>query len=218
VKLGRLKSHLGTIYEWKQDKSGNTYLEAFMPQMIDEISEKFEQARGKKAKEYATTGTPGKTLKKNEGNMVDIDAYRSIVGKIMYNATKIAPEICNAVRELAGHLSNPGEEHWKALERCVGYLTIEGTKPLCLRKPRVLQSISDCDSDYAEDENDRKSISGRINTLGVMTTNWKSQKQNTVSLSSSEAQYQALSECVQESVFTKKFGGVNRKEKTRHHK
>jgi hypothetical protein len=31
--------------------------------------------------------------------MIDIDAYRSIVGKIMYYATKIAPEICNAVRE-----------------------------------------------------------------------------------------------------------------------
>jgi hypothetical protein len=61
--------------------------------MIDKISEKFEQAREKKAKEYTTPGTPGKKLKKNEGNMVDIDAYRSIVGKIMYYATKIAPEI-----------------------------------------------------------------------------------------------------------------------------
>jgi hypothetical protein len=58
--------------------------------------------------------------------MVDIDAYRSVVGKIMYYATKITPEICNAVRELEGH-SNPGEEHWKALERCVVYLTSEGT-------------------------------------------------------------------------------------------
>jgi hypothetical protein len=117
--------------------------------------------------------------------MVDIDAYRSIVG-----------------RELAGHLSNPGVEHWKALERCVGYLTSEGTKPLCLRKPRVLQSSSDCDSDYAKDEHNRKRISGLINTLGRMTTNWTSKKQNTVLLSSSEAEYQALSECVQEYVFT----------------
>jgi hypothetical protein len=35
-----------------------------------------------------------------------------------------------------------------------------------------------------------------------MTTNWTSKKQQTVSLSSSEADYQELSECVQESVFT----------------
>jgi hypothetical protein len=35
-----------------------------------------------------------------------------------------------------------------------------------------------------------------------MTTNWTSKKQQTVSLSSSEAEYQALCECVHESVFT----------------
>jgi hypothetical protein len=119
----------------------------------------------------------------------------------MYYATKIAPEICNAVRELAGHLSTLGEDHWKALERCVGYLAGEGRKPLCLRRPNVLQSISDCDLDYAKDENDMRSVSGRMNTLGVMTINWTSKKQHMVSLSSPEVEYQALSECVQEAVF-----------------
>jgi hypothetical protein len=44
--------------------------------------------------------------------------------------------------------------------------------------------------------------SGRINMLGGMTTNWTSKKLQTVSLSSSEVEYQALSECIQESVFT----------------
>jgi hypothetical protein len=97
--------------------------------------------------------------------MIDLDAYRSIAGRIMYYATKIAPEICKAVRELAGHLSNPGEDYWKALERCVGYLTDQGTKALCLKKPRVLQPISDCDSDYAKNDNDRRSVSGQINTF-----------------------------------------------------
>jgi hypothetical protein len=33
---------------------------------------------------YATPGTPGKTLGKNTGPMVELDAYRSIVGKISY--------------------------------------------------------------------------------------------------------------------------------------
>jgi hypothetical protein len=40
----------------------------------------------------------------------------------MYYTTKLAPELSNVARELATHLSNPGKEHWKALERCVGYL------------------------------------------------------------------------------------------------
>jgi hypothetical protein len=73
--------HLGIAYDWKQDKLGNTYLEASMPKMIEEINEKFEKARGKNAKDYVTPRTPGKTLMKNEGAMIDIDAYRSIVGR-----------------------------------------------------------------------------------------------------------------------------------------
>jgi hypothetical protein len=53
-----------------------------MPKMIDDISEKFfEKARGKKAKVYVTPGTPGKTLRKNEGAMIYLDAYRSICWK-----------------------------------------------------------------------------------------------------------------------------------------
>jgi hypothetical protein len=85
-----------------------------MPKLREEISDKFESVVGKKAKVYATSGTPGKTLVKNIGPMVElVDAYRSMVGKIKYYATKIAPMICKAV---AVHLSNVGTEHWKALE------------------------------------------------------------------------------------------------------
>jgi hypothetical protein len=29
-RLGRLKKHLGIMYDWKQDKAGNTYLEAYI--------------------------------------------------------------------------------------------------------------------------------------------------------------------------------------------
>jgi hypothetical protein len=48
----------------------------------------------------------------------------------------------------------------------------------------------------------KKSISGRINTLGGMISNWTSKKQSTPALSSTEAEYQAMSECAQESMFT----------------
>ena len=42
-----------------------------------------------------------------------------------------------------------------------------------------------------------------MNTVGGMITNWASKKQETVSLSSTEAEYQALSECAQEAMFTR---------------
>jgi hypothetical protein len=96
------------------------------------------------------------------------------------------------------------------LEQCVGYLTYIGTQPLCLRKPSVLQhSISDCDSDYAKDENNRRSVSGRINMMGGMTTNWTSKKQKTMSLSSSEA----ISERASISIHSEVGTGANRRKK-----
>jgi hypothetical protein len=120
----------------------------------------------------------------------------------MYYTKKIAPDLSNAARELASHLSNPGADHWKALERCVGYITHQQNSALTFRTPRELRSISLCDSDYAKNETDRRSISGRINTMGGMITNWTSKKQSTVTLSSTEAEYHSLSECAQESMFT----------------
>jgi hypothetical protein len=81
--LGRLKKHLGIIYDWKQDKAGNTYLESSMPKMIEDISYKLEIALGKKAKIYVTPRMPGKTLVNSTVPMVELDAYRSIVGKII---------------------------------------------------------------------------------------------------------------------------------------
>jgi hypothetical protein len=77
-----------------------------------------------------------------------LDKYRSIVEKILYYTTKMAPDIGNAARELATHLSNPSEEHCKALERCVGYLCHSSYGGLTLRRPRELTSISDTDLDY----------------------------------------------------------------------
>ena len=68
--------------------------------------------------------------------------------------------MANACRELASHLSNPGEEHWKSLVRAVGYVKgrQEGSG-LKLRCPKELRSISYCDSNYAQDADDRKSSS-----------------------------------------------------------
>jgi hypothetical protein len=201
--LGQLCKHLGIMWKWHKDKEENCYLEATMPHMIEDIVKLFTEVTGKQPKKAATPGYPGKYLQKNEGEIVNLEPYRSIVGKLIYYMTKIGPDLSNAVRDLSAHLSNPGEEHWKSLERCVGYLNERQDKGLILKRPKSLQSISYTDSDYAKDEKDRKSISGRINTVGGMITNWSSKKQTTVSLSSTEAEYQALSECAQEAMFTR---------------
>lgn len=57
------------------------------------------------------------------------------------------------------------------------------------------------DSDWAEDRDDCRSVSGYVFRVGVGSISWRSKKQPTVSLSSSEAEYKALSECCKEGLW-----------------
>ena len=69
-----------------------------------------------------TPGLPGTSLSKNDAHTVLHSEYRSMVGKILYFVKKISPICANACRELSQHLENPGEAHWKAVERLLGFL------------------------------------------------------------------------------------------------
>ena len=201
-RLGRMKKHLGVWYEWKRDDEG-IYVVASMNKMVNEIDEAFQEATGKRAKFAKTPGFPGKMLSKNVGAIVNLKAYRSLVGKLLYYMTKVAPEMANAVRDLSSHMSNPGEDHWKSLERCVGYLvhlSVE-KRGLVFRKPKELQSISYADGDYAKCEDTRRSISGNLNTIGGTLTNFCSKKQDTVALSTAESELNSYSLCCQEALF-----------------
>jgi hypothetical protein len=200
--LGKLKKHLGVWWTWHKDKDGNTYLEADMKKMRLDIIESFEKARPDiKLKNYSTPATPGTTLKKNEGKIIQESDYRSVVGKALYLTTKVAPELCNACRELSTHLSSPSDEHWKELGRLVGYMKHRKQDGIMYRTPSELRSISFSDSDYAKCEETRRSVSGRVNTLGGMLTNMTSKKQGSVTLSSTEAELVAGTECAQEAMF-----------------
>jgi hypothetical protein len=199
--LGRLKKHLGVWYDWKTDDKGETYVVASMKRLEDEIVESFETSVGRSAKEAETPGYPNKFLSKNKGEPVKMTEYRSIVGKIMYLMTKVAPDLANPARELAQHLSNPGEEQWKALERLVGHIKARYYEGLTYRKPKELRPISFVDSDYAKNIDDRKSISSGLHTLGGTLVNWESKTQHVVTLSSTEAEYISLAKGACENKF-----------------
>jgi hypothetical protein len=47
--------------------------------------------------------------------------YRQRVEKLSFAVKKYVPDCANAVRDLCGHLESPGDEHWKALGRLIGY-------------------------------------------------------------------------------------------------
>jgi len=76
----------GVWWEWKQDSdTGEVYLKASMPKMVQEIKEVYANAMGHLAKQAKTPGFPGKCLRKateDEAEMKSME-YHSIVGKLI---------------------------------------------------------------------------------------------------------------------------------------
>jgi hypothetical protein len=60
---------------------------------------------------------PSKLLKKNRRISRDQLRYSQIIGSLMYLASATRPNISFVVSKLSRFVSNPGDDHWSALER-----------------------------------------------------------------------------------------------------
>ena len=136
---------------------------------------------------------PNTRLKANEGVKIN-KPYRGILGQALHIAITCRPDIMTAVSLCGRYSENPSIEHWKALLRVLSYLS--GSKDHVLRlggkfDEMTLSAYSD--SDWAGDLDERKSRSGYLVLLNNSSIIWCSKIQQTVALSSTEAEYIALS-------------------------
>ncbi|XP_020699126.1 uncharacterized protein LOC110111549 [Dendrobium catenatum] len=116
--------------------------------------------------------------------------YRHLLGSLQY-LTLTRPDIQFVVHSLSQHMHHPLHQHFEGLKRLLRY--ISGTLHLGLpldRGPLQLKGFSD--ADWANNTDDRKSISGYCNYLGNSPISWQVKKQTTVARSSTEAEYRSL--------------------------
>jgi hypothetical protein len=135
----------------------------------------------------------------------DQSKYRSGVGMLLYLVKHSRPDISNAVRELSKVCDGATECHWKALMRTIKYvLTTQNIglkiKPI-FNGEYVLEAVSD--SEYAGDKDTRVSVYGFVIYFCGSPISWKSKSGKSVTLSSTEAEYFAMSECAKELIFIK---------------
>jgi hypothetical protein len=99
--------------------------------------------------------------------------------------------------------SNPKESHLLAVKRIFRYL--KGTENMSLFYPRsdTFDLKGFTDADYAGDLVNRKSTSGTLQFLGSCLVSWASKKQNTVALSTAEAEYVAAAACCSQVLWIK---------------
>ena len=127
--------------------------------------------------------------------------FQIIIGSLLYIMLGTRPDIAFAVTKLAQFAANPSQEHLdKALYICrylIGTrnysLVYDGTKGI---------GLTACtDSDWASDPTTRRSQTGFFLKLASGTFSWQSRAQTTIALSSTEAEYMALSDCSRQVVW-----------------
>lgn len=114
-------------------------------------------------------------------------AYQEAVGSLLYLAQATRPDIAFAVNDVSRFNHKHSTIHWAAVKRIFRYL--QGTLTYKLRYTAGDSSKMLCytDSDWASDTDSRRSCAGHG------ATSWSSKRQTTVALSSTEAEYMALS-------------------------
>lgn len=126
--------------------------------------------------------------------------YRELIGALIYLAVATRPDISNAVSRLAQFSNNLKKQHWLTAKRVLRYLA--GTTDYGLLFFRADQPlIGYSDADWGGCALDRQSYSGYVFLLGGATISWKSQKQRTVALSSTEAEYISMTEATKEGLY-----------------
>jgi hypothetical protein len=128
--------------------------------------------------------------------------YQTLIRKLLFLSICTRPDISYAVNSLAQHSSAPRQTCFDAVKRVLRYL--KGTASLGLHYKAqtdldhfIPRGYSD--SDWAG-EKDRRSVSGFVWFYGDCLIDWGSKKQQCVALSSTEAEYVALTTCIQSGI------------------
>ena len=103
------------------------------------------------------------------------------------------PELSYAVHILAQFMAKPRKKHWEAAVRVVRYLKGCPGQGLFLDSQPSLKLAIYCDDDWSGCPRTRRSLTGFVIFLGDTPISWKTKKQPTVSRSSAEAEYRAMS-------------------------
>jgi hypothetical protein len=179
--MGKLKYFLG--FQIKQLQEGTFICQTMY---IQDILKKFGMKDGKPIK------TPMRTIGHLDldtgGKSVDQKVYRSMIGSLLYLCafrSDIMLSICMCARFHA----DPKEGHLRVVKRIMRYLVYTPKFGLWYPKGSTFDLIGYSDADWAGCKIDRKSTSGTCQFLGRSLVSWASKKQNSVALSTAEAEY-----------------------------
>lgn len=149
---------------------------------------------------------PHVKLQKGDGEPEKDYPYREAVGSLMHLATVSRPEIMFAVSLVSRFLNCYNKSHWHAVMKIFKYL--KDTKDYGLyysstSEPPAVTGYSD--ADYANDIDTRRSVTGYVFIKNGAAVTWSSQRQQTVALSTTEAEFMAACAATKEAMWIKQL-------------
>ncbi|GJT91094.1 retrovirus-related pol polyprotein from transposon TNT 1-94 [Tanacetum coccineum] len=131
---------------------------------------------------------------RSTGKTVDPTHYRRMIGSLMYLKSS-RPDLVFAVCMCARYQARPIEKHLHAVKQIFRYLRGTPNMGLWYSKDTNIALTAFADADHAGCQDTRKSTSGSAQFLGDRLVSWSSKKQKSTAISSTEAEYIALSGC-----------------------
>eukprot|EP01082_Thalassiosira_pseudonana_P000277 g29.t1 g29 contig1:64548-67487(+) len=194
---GELKEYVGSKIDVMRKSNGLATVKITQPVLIQKLEDEFDVSTGKAP---GTPARPGEVLSKLHGGELLTSAaatnYRSGTATLMFIMQWSRPDIFNATRGCARHMSAPGTVHNDALYWLIHYVISTRNRGLVLEPDRVWDGSSKfkfriggrADSNYAANEDDRRSVTGgRVRLEGCPVT-FRSATQRFVTLSVTEAE------------------------------
>jgi hypothetical protein len=127
----------------------------------------------------------------------DATKYRSIVSALQY-LTLTRPDISFSVNKVCQYLQAPTSVHWTAVKQILRFLKHTISFAFVIRRSSSTMVSVFSDADWAGCTDDRKSTGGFAVFLGPNLISWCAKKQKTVSRSSTEAEYKAMTDATME--------------------
>ncbi|GKD89091.1 retrovirus-related pol polyprotein from transposon TNT 1-94 [Tanacetum coccineum] len=129
-----------------------------------------------------------------EGKAVDPSHYRGMIGTLLY-LTASRPDLQFAICMCARYQARPTEKHLNAVKMIFRYLKGTVHRGLWYPKDSSIALTAFADADHAGCQDTRRSTSGSMQLLGDRLVSWSSKRQKSAAISSTEAEYIALSGC-----------------------
>lgn len=147
--------------------------------------------------------------KDHKATAADTLRYQRAIGELNYLVAWTRPDIAFTVSALSKYNSNPGLQHFAALQHLYRYLRGTHDHGITYRgsgdKSTPLTLTIYSDSDYAACIDDRRSVTGYSVHLCGATVSWQSTRQKTTAQSTVEAEYMASAEAVKEAIWWRAF-------------